>query len=222
MAHPHALHRPVEVDCTCCRLARRFTFTARSDQVICASCVAHVGDTVSKAVRRDLEHLAMWQADHNIMVLDREQDQVALVQKLHDRDAEITRLTEQICDLRGALSAGVEAAPVDSVAHWFEAEKIQEANGRLEVAHAFIARQFGALWNVDEAHHADGNASDRCCCGELQGSCRSFQALAAVRDRLYRWEKEQVERIREGLPSALPIEHPEVLKRQPWRVQKYA
>ena len=58
------------------------------------------------------------------MVLDHEQDQVALVQKLHDRDAEITRLTEQICDLRGALSAGVEAAPVDSVAHWFEAEKI--------------------------------------------------------------------------------------------------
>ncbi len=219
MAHQHALHRPLRVECLCCRLEQRFTFTARSDQVVCASCIKHVGGTANVALLRDRQHLEMWRAERSLVVDDYSLHVVGLEQTLHERDGAITALNERVSDLEGALQAGLAARPVESIAIWLEGTKIAEAEERLDRSRKFIARLFGVLWNVDGAHNRDEPHDDRCSCGLPEGKCPTLAALDPIRNALYKWEAEQVQRIRNGERHNLPDEHPEVLQHEPWRAK---
>ncbi len=226
MAHRYQLFREVEARCRCCHRYERLTFTSAYDQVICPRCTSHVGDAPSMVKRRDAEHVTLWESDvaswrqhyeGRILTL-----QASLRAEEERHAAEITSLNEKVSDLEGALQADLATRPVESIAKWFEGTKIAEAEERLDRSRKFIARLFGVLWNVDGAHNRDEGHDDRCWCGLPEAKCRTLAALDPIRNALYKWEAEEVQRIRNGKRHDLPDEHPEVLKHEPWRAKRPA
>ncbi len=111
----------------------------------------------------------------------------------------------RIADLEGALEAGLDARPVELLTRWYEQTKITEAEEKTAKAGRLITHRYGVLLQVDEAHHRDDDNDENCSCGTPTSACAVYQALDRVRDRLYKWEKEEVTRARAGQPHSLPL-----------------
>jgi hypothetical protein len=226
MAHQYPLHTEVQVPCWCCRRPEWFTFKSGSDQVVCPACLRHLGDGPSRARQRDLDHVKWWEQE---MKAARERRKEALQgaelrrqREVAVLEEEVTGLREQVADFQGALLRDLESRPVESVAVWFEQTKIAEADERTERARGLISHLFRVLWHVEAAHHVDKHHGERCTCGLKVEQCHTYKAMEPVLGKLYDWENVQVERIKKGLTHALPADHPEVRKREPWRTQRGA
>ncbi|AKU16606.1 hypothetical protein VV02_13270 [Luteipulveratus mongoliensis] len=99
------------------------------------------------------------------------------------------------------------------VATWLDEEAIKEADQRTEKARNYINHLHRVLWRVDEQHHVPEDApEDVCRCGVAADECPTFRALDQVREKLYKWEREELERLKKGWQHNLPKEHPEVPK----------
>ena len=220
MAHQYALHRDVIADCLCCHVARKFHFTARSDQVVCAPCRKHLGDRGDQIKQRERDHLGFWQADRRLLLDDHAHRVVALQTSVHDRDVAIMKLNQRLAEMDEALRTALSGQKSEMAAAWYETEKIKELKEHLERARGFIGRQFRVLWHIDDSHHPDDERDDDVCvCGKRR--CEVSAAVGPFRSKLYSWEREQTERLKADLPHALPSDHPEVLRRQPWRQDRY-
>lgn len=214
--HAYPLQRPVTVECHCCRVEHEFMFTSKWDQVICRSCVKHQGNTAEKAGRRDFDHVNLW---HSEMAITKEEHAAAWAelnerrrQADEERDQKITDLHAQIEDLRAVIRAGVENAPWPTVEHWYQSEQVADATRKRDSAYRSRDRAFRALWFIDQVHHEDAGRANYCACGNRAEKCQVLDALEPVRDALYKWENQQIDRLRSDREHGLPHEHPEVLR----------
>lgn len=137
-------------------------------------------------------------------------------------EQEVPSLRERVSDFEGAMLGDLESRPVETIAVWFEQTKIAEAEERTKRARNYITFLYRVTWHVDDVHHVDEENRDRCMCDETLEHCRTFEAMDPVRGRLYKWETEEVERMKKRLTHSLPDDHPEVQRWEPWRRQRGA
>jgi hypothetical protein len=192
---------------------------SRSQQVVCLGCQKHIGGTTSAAILRDRQHVQMWQAGVSLVKEEHRPQVDGLERRIKELDQSLKGARGQVSELQGALMAGLDARPVESIARWFEHSKIAEADEKRRRASDFIERLFGILWFIDELHHEE--AVDECSCGIRVDDCAICKALAPVRGKLNKWEAEQVARIRKGQRHSLPVGHPEVAKHESWRTHRH-
>lgn len=213
MAHRYQLFREVEARCRCCHRYERLTFTSAYDQVICPRCTSHVGDAPSMVKRRDAEHVTLWESDvaswrqhyeGRILTL-----QTSLRAEEERHASEIQSLNIKVSDLEGALKAGLDARPVESMALWYEQTQVSEANDRTAQARAYISLLFRLLLGIDADHHEDDKdeRDGMCSCGTRMDDCAVFKRMDEIRDRLYKWEHDEIDRARRGQRHNLPAWH---------------
>lgn len=221
MGHQYELFKPVVVPCACCGRNAEFTFKAVSDQVVCEACVRHIGDTPSLQMRREREHILWWQQCETYWHAEHAEE-VGRLTATHA--AEVNRLEDEATDAK-TLVAGLKATVQEEfklhnpvVATWLDEQAIAEERARTVRARNYIGHLHRVLWHVDTEHHIpEESVEDVCRCGVLAADCPTYQALGPIRDRLYKWEQDQVERVRKRWPHELPSDHPEVKKMEPPR-----
>jgi len=209
--HSHQLYGLVRVECLCCHLKQRFHFKSKYDVVVCSGCQSHHGDTANQSTKRDAQHLQMWQSELGLVREQHTQRLVALEHKLGERDIKIEALNGHVSDLEGALKAGLDSRPVEAIAVWFENSKITEAIQSKERTQRFADRLFGYIWQLDELHHSDDGAA-LCSCGGRADKCEELALLEPIRNALYKWEREQRDRLMARKQHGLPKMHPDVIK----------
>lgn len=210
--HNYHLHRPVTAKCLCCHVGTEFTFTARSDHVICKGCVRHQGDTLAKAKQRDTDHVALWRSELDLAMEHHAEEIARLLDVISQRDQELATQRIEIQDLQAVVRTGVESAPLGTVQHWWVDEQIANAVDQRDSAYRSRDHAYRALWAVDELHHEDDARDRYCSCGRRVDQCKVFDAIAPAVNALRKWEKNQMDRLHRDLPHGLPDEHPEVLK----------
>lgn len=206
------LHRPIRTECLCCHVEQEFTFRSQSDQVICKSCFRHQGDTITKARQRNTDHIGLWRSELAIAREDHAHEVARLHGIVEQRDRELARQRTEIEDLRAVVRAGVESAPLATVEKWFADEQVVAATTQRDTAYRSRDQAYRALWAADRLHHEDETRDGYCACGHRADRCKELDAIAPAANALIRWENNQIERLRSGLPEGLPDEHPEVLK----------
>lgn len=212
--HSHPLYDTVRAECLCCHLEQSFHFKSKFDIVICTGCKAHQGTTGTQATKRDTQHLQMWQSEMGLIKDEharRHAQQVVVLQhKLAERDVTIATLNGHVSDLEGALNAGLESRPVEAMAIWYENSKIAEALASKRATQRFSDQLFGYLWQLDEFHHSD-ETTDLCSCSVRRDKCKELALLDPIRNKLYKWERDQRDRLKAGKEHGLPQMHPDVL-----------
>lgn len=131
---------------------------------------------------------------------------------VEERDQKVADLRAEIEDLRAVIRAGVENAPWPTVEHWYQSEQVTDATRKRDSAYRSRDHAFRALWFIDQVHHEDVGGANHCTCGAPAELCKMFTALEPVRDALYKWENQQIDRLRSDREHGLPHEHPEVLR----------
>ena len=212
MPHAYALHVTVTAPCLCCRAPREFVFSSPSDQVVCGSCVNHLGS--DKAERRDLEHVTMWERLHADLLFNH-QDEVESLEATARADAEeITRLVAQVAQLT-AVAAGEFAGTDDGgVRGLIENDVTKRAERNTELANRRIDRIMAVLWKFDRLHHENDKNPGHCACGKPIARCAESLALEPERQTLGDWERKNLALARDNKRHGLPAEHPEFEKRR--------
>ena len=102
------------------------------------------------------------------------------------------------------------------VEKWLNGEAVAEARDRRDAAYRARDRAFRAIWSLDRLHGTSERDENQCACGKRLSKCREAEALQPVVEVLMRWENDQIDRLRRGLPCGLPQEHPEMQKYGPY------
>jgi hypothetical protein len=164
--HSYPLHCLITVECLCCHVAQEFTFSSRSDQVVCKGCARHQGDTAPKANQRDADHVALWRSELAIALEDHAEQVKNLRSLVDQRDQQLARQQAEINDLRAAIRAGVEGAPLPAVERWWSNEQVAAASQERDAAYRSRDHAYRALWAVDRLHHEDENRDRYCSCDQ--------------------------------------------------------
>ena len=198
MPHAHPLHVDLQAECYCCRAMQPFRFTSPTDQVVCASCVAHQGS--DKAERRDREHVALWarffadeRAAHGADVDRGRTDAEAARTEIAARDA-------QIAELSAGIVGEFDAAAEGGMRAKLEGDLVRRAERRTQLADRRLDALYGVLWRLDALHQGDPAKPGSCTCG------RSL--LACPEGRILDGERSAIE-VREQFAEPLPRLHGE-------------
>ncbi len=138
----------------------------------------------------DRKHIELWQA----LVRDEKRKQ----------DAEVEKLRTQISGLQQELSDRPERV----VERYIDLDELRKAQDEAERAFRSREKAWQALCEI-RLIHREGNPG-RCRCGVRLDSCK----IAQIVDRypgLEKWEKEQINRLRNYEDHRLPDGHPAVL-----------
>lgn len=210
--HDYPLFHLVSAECACCHVAYDYTFTSRSDQVVCKGCRRHQGDTTAKLKQRDRDHVGLWRSE---LGLANEQSK----RRLEQQQAVITAYRTEIDQLRGfvdelreTLQNELRGAPDDRVLQWFAGVEVQEAHSQRDAAYRSRDHAFRALWAADRIHHHDRTRDERCSCGRAAAACRELAAIEDAGESLDRWERAQIARLEQGRDHGLPRDHPRVVE----------
>lgn len=206
--HGHTLHRPVEVECTCCAVIQEFVFKSATDHVICKGCLRHQGEAPSKLRQRDTDHRGLWRSELGVLREDLATSRATAT----ERAAESRRLL-RVCKaenetLRQSVREGLSDASPGDVQAIMRDQVVKDAQDQRDAGYRARDRAYRALWAVDELHHRESVHDTRCSCGQASTSCRVLVAVELDVEDLRRWERTQRERAREGKPHGLPHDHP--------------
>jgi hypothetical protein len=177
----------------------------------------HQGDTATKAVQRDADHVNLWRSE---LTLERERTAAAadrFRRVLEERNATITQANTLIGELRTTIGDGVEKAPPEAVERWWTDRKVAELQEERDRAYRSRDQAYRALWALNHLHRNNENGDGRCICSRRAEACKELAALKPIAEGLARWEETQIIRLQRGLRHQLPDEHPEVLRRGPAR-----
>jgi hypothetical protein len=221
--HDYPLHHTVDAECQCCGVVYDTVFTSKSDQVVCRGCIRHQASDARSLLLRNADHKALWRSevallrDHYV----RRMEAVAAESKAYRE--EVNRLQEVINELKQTIRDGLALEPPESVLEWLVNEAIDDAETERDRAFRSRANAYRALWAANALHHHEVQRPERCSCGKPAPACKELRAIADMEETLYRWEHQQVERLKKDLEHELPDDHPEVLarpgsERRHWRV----
>jgi hypothetical protein len=124
-------------------------------------------------------------------------------------DARLTVMREERDELAKASGSDLAHAS-EATLNTIHAEAILELRADLTRAYKARDRAMVAVWTIDERHHAA--ASDKCSCGKALHACKEFNGLDFVRSEYERWEKKQIQLMKDGKEHGLPENHPEARK----------
>ncbi len=206
MTHAHPLHVDVEVACLCCLAPQPFHFTSLSDQVVCLTCVHHIG--AEKSERRDLEHVRLWAARWAIAQNAQREYTAETDALLIARDIELTALRDHVAEL-SAIVAGQFSAGIDGVRVLLQNDLVKRAERNTELARRQIDWAMAGIWRIAALHH--DAAASKCSCGRSVGSCAESTAIDSLRQALGDWEKKNVLLLQGGRRHGLPADHPAAL-----------
>ena len=210
MPHAYALHVNVTAPCLCCRAPREFVFSSPSDQVVCGSCVNHLGS--DKSERRDLEHVTMWERLYADRLFNH-QGEVESRDTAATADAEtIAGLSAQVAQLTAVAAGEFAGDGSGGVRELIENDVTRRAERNTELANRRIDRIMAVLWRFDRLHHENDNKSGQCACGKPMTQCAESLALEPERQTLRDWERKNVALARDNERHGLPREHPEIEK----------
>ena len=203
MPHAYELHVDVTAQCLCCLAPRTFHFSSPSDQVVCASCVNHLGS--DKSERRDRQHVQMWadlladqQVKHQVEV-------ETLTTELAAEAAAIAALRSQSAGLT-AVVAGEFAA--GGVRELLENDVVRRADRATELANRRNDRVMAVLWRLERLHRENDKNFGACACGKPITKCPDFAAIEPERQAVRDWEKKNEALAAEGGRHGLPPAHP--------------
>ena len=203
MPHAYELHVDVTAQCLCCLAPRTFRFASPSDQVVCATCVNHLG--TEKAERRDRQHVEMWAH----LLADQQVNHQAEVERLRtdlaSEVASVAALRAQSDDLT-AVVAGEFAA--GGVRELLENDAVRRADRSTELVNRRNDRAMAVLWRLERLHHENAIDSGACACGKPLVKCADSAAIEPERQSVREWEKKNIALASEGKRHALPAEHP--------------
>ncbi|TFC48878.1 hypothetical protein E3T37_02075 [Cryobacterium sp. TMT2-10] len=212
MTHPYPLHVAIRAQCFCCQSLQPFTFTSPTDQVVCASCLHHLGP--EKAERRDAEHIKLWVGQY----ADQQENHRKFAEKSAVVDAEqqavIDGLAAQVAELRGVVAGQFDRTKSDGVRALLESDLVRRAERKTVLAQRQIDWAMAVLWRVGQLHHADPAKPTVCACGRSASACAEGRALDPQRQAVLDWEKKNVALLHAGARHALPEDHPEVTAAQ--------
>lgn len=207
------LHKPVTIACLCCGHPFRITLRSQTDLRICDRCKSHQGPR--KAEQRESAHRKWWSEAFAHMQQERRQVEAdkhvehremreRLLSITAENDSEIANLIAEVDFVsRGNRSADSEAR--------IESEELRDAIDQRNSAYRSRDRAYGALWLALEVHHS-GNDGLNCSCGLKVNKCEVWDAVASIAPTIWKWERDQIERLHSERPHGLPDEHPEVVK----------
>jgi hypothetical protein len=206
VAHPYELHIDVVAPCLCCRAPRSFRFASASDQVVCTACVNHLGE--AKAQRRDLDHVAMWEALY-AEAQRASTSAAADAASAAERDATtIAELRSQASGLTAVVAGEFAGADAPGVRELLETDVVRRAERNTELANRRTDRLMGALWRIDRLHHDDEARAGHCSCGRPVAKCPESLAIDAQRQAVHDWETRNVALLQRGERHALDDTHP--------------
>lgn len=185
-----------------------FIFKAASDQVICKSCLRHVGDSKDKLALKNQDHLGLWKSEIELVRHKAAAVIAAHKEKVRRAEAEVARVNLENQGLRKTLEQGFSAAAPADVQRILRSAEVKAAEERTESAYRSRDHAYRGLWAVNELHHPLESQPDKCSCGLLATRCQVTMALEGIRASLYRWERSQAERSLAGRPHGLPRDHP--------------
>ena len=212
MTHSHPLHRPIDVECQCCRLVTRFEFGSWSDLVVCKGCKRHYGELKHQLWQANLDHLGMWKSELTVMREEHAAEIARLKAKIVRAEAELRQMRLELTDAQHAIETQLRDGPLATVEAWWNSLVIAEANDKRDAAYRSRDHAVRVLWHLDKLHH-DGGQPNHCSCGKTTSKCKEWQLMDEHRSFLYSWERKQIERLEDDLDHGLPDDHPEVLKR---------
>ncbi|MEX1078545.1 MAG: hypothetical protein WED09_05505 [Homoserinimonas sp.] len=185
--------------CRCCFISTippGFSHTQRP-VMVCGECEPHFGnpDKTALAHEKMMERLRASHAGAMERLDGRRQ---TLEHQLGEAQRQIQRLTETIV-------SDYRQRPIGDVQNVVEQAVVSDASRRADSAAKARDRVMGAVFRIDELHHEEGES---CSCGKRVTECKEFVALGFIRDTYYRWENRQIDRLNEGKPHGLPLDHP--------------
>lgn len=205
--HQHPLYHSVTVRCECCRIDQQFEFRSRHDQVICRGCVRHTGNSPKSRELRLRDHERLYWSELEICREDRQIDareaealrlklREELTEQIAQRDRTIAQRDVVIADLRHAIQNS-ELNP--AVEEWLADEMIRTAYKKRDSA--YRARDFalGTIWRAAQLHNYDPTRDRHCICGRKADQCAELKALADELPALRDWERNQIDRLHDGL-----------------------
>ncbi|GAB3604881.1 hypothetical protein GCM10027413_02900 [Conyzicola nivalis] len=203
MPHAYELHVDVTAQCLCCLAPRVFRFASPSDQVVCATCVSHLG--TDKSERRDREHVTMWAH----LAADQQVNHHAEVERLRanlaDEAAVVASLRAESAGLTAVVAGEFAAGGVRDL---LENDVVRRADRATELANRRNDRAMAVLWRLERLHHENDAKFGACACGEPVLTCKEFAAIEPERQAVRDWEKKNAALAAEGKRHALPAEHP--------------
>jgi len=171
-------------------------------------------------LQRDSDHINLWRSELQLEQEARTAERRQAKASAESREAELLRMRQELSDMRGALKADLDARPVASVEKWYQGLEIQTALQEKEQAYRSRDNALSIIWNLDKLHHDHPSKDHYCSCDKRTSQCEEWKVLERTRAFLYKWEDQQVQRLKKDLPHGLPDDHPEVLKlgrRDSWR-----
>ncbi|MBC7443503.1 MAG: hypothetical protein H7311_13465 [Ramlibacter sp.] len=208
MTHSYPLYTAIRAQCFCCQALQPFTFTSATDQVVCASCLHHLG--AEKAERRDAEHIRLWVGQY----ADQQENHRQFAEKSQVADAEqqavIDGLAGQVEQLRGIVAGEFDRAASGGVRGLLESDLVKRAERKAVLAQRQIDWAMAVIWRVGRLHHADSANPLSCVCGRSVLVCAEGRAIDPQRQAVLDWEKKNVALLRAGSRHALPDDHPAV------------
>ncbi|TFC32704.1 hypothetical protein [Cryobacterium sp. TMT2-42-4] len=215
MTHPYPLYVAIRAQCFCCQSLQPFTFTSATDQVVCASCLHHLG--AEKATRRDAEHIKLWVGQY----ADQQENHRQFAEKSAGADAEkqavIDGLMAQVVELRGVVAGESDRTKSAGVRALLESDLVRRAERKTELAHRQLDWAMAVLWRIGQLHHSVEGMPLACVCGRTAAVCAEGRAIEPQRQAVLDWERKNLVLLRAGSRHALPDDHPEVraAKRHP-------
>ncbi len=124
--HLFTLHRPVQVECVCCRITTEFLFKSHSDHVICRGCLRHQGESLPKLKQRNTDHLGLWTSTIAIQAEEAKDRENGLSRRIASLEEELGRERMQVDDLRETVKRGFDDAPLPAVKSGFMMQKYRK------------------------------------------------------------------------------------------------
>lgn len=212
--HQYQLHREVDAECVCCRMLYPVTFTSKHDQVVCKSCIRHVGgDTPAKIEQRANDHLGLWVSE--VQALEEELDDAQrefgdFKVKAYETQR---RLQGEIEHLTDSVAQGLSDRSPEKVRQIMTQHVVTEAEDARDAAYRSRDRLYGVLWRLDGKHRPDSDGV--CIC--KRPNCSVLDVIDEdEREGLYRWERKQIERAKKRQSHGLPRDHPDYVDPRGW------
>jgi hypothetical protein len=149
--HAYELHVEVTAMCLCCRAPRTFVFASPTDQVVCASCVAHLGS--DKSERRDLQHVAMWADLYADQRINHEAEVEGLSATIAADAETVAALRDQVAGWTAVAAGKFADSRSSGVRELVETEVLARSARSVELLQRRIDRLMAALWKIEALHH---------------------------------------------------------------------
>lgn len=205
--HDYPLHRPIDVECSCCQLVQQLTFTSNHDQVVCKACARHAGTSHAKLKQRNAEHLGLWTSEVAILCEELQGLRETAAKAQQEAGETIKGLTSEVARLKEEIVQGFSDASPADVREIMTQQVVLEAESARDGAYRARDRLYQLLWRLNEKHRPQED-SGTCVCA--QKHCPVAEAVSDDdRADLYQWEDRNRKRSLSGKPHGLPRDHPD-------------